>query len=141
MTLENITVSLELAKELKNSGYPQESLFVWTNYNKLVLKKRIYECNYEPALHGGSPLTAAPTASELLEQLPSSHTFQYEDRKYGWADWKLYKIEDAHDNLLGWTINIGRGNYGEQILWEEEAETSANALAKMWLYLKEEDLL
>lgn len=35
MKLEQIVVSLELAKQLKKAGYPQKTLFAWGNDSEL----------------------------------------------------------------------------------------------------------
>src|SRR5690349_7346958 len=76
--------SLELSKQLKEAGYPQESYFYWNeytvNHNKGWKLQHWtpehmdnYRKNYEGKAKGGliaKTIIASPTADEVLEQLP-----------------------------------------------------------------------
>ena len=68
MKLTDICVSLELAKELKEAGYSQESLFYWgdsISEGKYILKRKGY---FLPSdLRKELPISA-PTVAELGEK-------------------------------------------------------------------------
>lgn len=121
MTLQQICVSLELAKQLKEAGYPQESFF-WWRYN---WSKEKYEIQGE---NRGEDF-AAPTSAELGEQLPDSiHaapiTYFLDYQKLG-DTWKI-DYRDADD---------------DQLLWSIGSDNEADIRAKMWLLLKEKGLI
>ena len=68
--MKNHVVSLELAKQLKKAGYPQESEFSWTcRPNWEIVHERDM---MNPQFTIATPPVAAPLATELLEQLPRS---------------------------------------------------------------------
>lgn len=125
MTLENHVVSLELAKELKENGYPQDdSLFYWW-FNGKEWFVAIKTDSWSQLHNMPSPLkldrmlpkgTAfpAPSNTELLKKLP---VFTRGEKTGN--DW----YQCSHG----------------QIHFSNENE--ANARAKMWLYLKKEGLL
>ena len=66
MKLTDICVSLELAKELKENGFPDKTLFVWTQdvtgYS-IVMRST-------GSLDWGNVVCLAPTVAELGEALP-----------------------------------------------------------------------
>lgn len=154
MQLQDITVSLELAKQLKKVGYPQESLFYWVkmkvvesrgNYSEkivwqvcklidgseyVLIDNYIYVApGYDSELCNPLEVIAAPTASELGERLPvelKSGRYIIE-RGEDYFELRFYK--DAEQDL--------DGLYD----WHDELYTEADARAKMWLYLKEHNLL
>lgn len=130
MNLENHVPSLELSKQLKEAGYPQEKpLFSYVAYRKE------FEGNEQPSFSNGFESNefnwvAAPLASELGEQLPD------------------FEKLDLATIRIGGEYNVGYKN--EHGFWEMplitsqltvSANTEANARAKMWLYLKKEGLL
>jgi len=119
--LEEQIVSLELAKELKENGYPQEGLWWWD----LVREKE--DCDvgdtpedewiisYKECYQGDKDdLIVAPTVAELGESFDFTfHQYKAKNNKYVC--------------LCGDT--------------REEATTEADARAKMWLYLKKEGVI
>jgi hypothetical protein len=129
--MEKITTSSELSKELKENGFKQNSFFWWTNeldsesggfINELI---NIHAFEYDKLND-----ISAPTAEELLEELP----------EIVWKKEKIYKIP--------YRLIIHKG---EKYYVNYEADKSlhkgfleeklCNALAKMWLYLKKKGLL
>lgn len=120
------TVSLELARQLKEAKYPQEEGVRW--YNRYVgnypekFKKYGYtEWQLLDWQKGGSEweTVVTPTTDEILDQLPSGIEIETEKKEY------YIRYSDLeHANLPG---------IREAIL--------ADAIAKMWLYLKEKSLL
>ncbi len=131
MTLEQQVVSLQLAKQLKEAGYPQdESLFYWyEQYKDLNTGKgNIYwEANHETSwfpspgscVRRTGNKIAAPTVAELGEKMPiyiQTHKTNGEQGKKWYCSHMIRK------------------NFSNE-------DTEANARAKMWLYLKKENVL
>lgn len=131
-------VSLELAKQLKEAGYPQNySEFYWLTrfqekesilQNKSAIAMGIY---YDQSI-------SAPTADEILEQLPfrldhSREHYLIIGKQYmgHYAIGYCYKKRSSHMNIM---IN----QKGNIIFVDPELP---NVLAKMWLHLKENNLL
>lgn len=148
MKLEQICVSLELSKKLEKAGYPQESLFRWVKLEAGWRLFSIWEWENETG-YSWEDLTddrldyewySAPTASELGEALSG-----------------FIINDDVHLTLVIQKINIGTkktfpdfGKWGitycflptfTHILHSEIDEKLVEALAKMWLYLKDKGLL
>lgn len=124
------TVSLELAKQLKEKGYPQDTYAVWeigTDGNPYL------EINYSSNDADKPRLFACPTADEILDNLPQ--ILKIEDKTYQLfismgLDRQYFIVyaneKDYHDNM---ELPI--------IMRKDITET----LARMWIYLKENDLL
>lgn len=82
MPLEKQCASLELSKELKELGYPQESLFYWafvTDGN---------EFGYSLEMHNTADETySAPTVAELLEVLSINDFYSTTHLTYTITEW------------------------------------------------------
>lgn len=121
MKIEKQVCSLELSKELKENGYPQEGLFWWNRWESpyphhtVENKKLFKDC------------IIAPTVSELGEALPKEVMSQ---RKIGMR-------EQDKDKWCCFEKIPNRGAIGLSFM----ADTEADARAKMWLYLKKNGLL
>lgn len=131
MSLEQHVVSLELAKQLKESGYPQKSLFYWREWVADGVSE-IKTTDGDEDLNDGLgvvKLYSAPLASELGEQLPDN---------IDGMDLCSLKESDGR-----WTIYYQDNESFEQKKFSEfrPRDTEADARAKMWLYLKKENLL
>jgi hypothetical protein len=117
------TVSLELAKELKEAGYPQDTYFQWFEDGSLVHTE------------SRNPLRciAAPIADEILDLLPAYTALPF--FLYIWKDDKgLYRIVycSSADLVSG----------GKQPNYPVEKQKSlAEAAGLMWLYLKKNELM
>ena len=128
MKLQDICTSLEPSQELEKAGYPQESLFYWLDFGsqgkfKLVSKK---EKDQALIMRVVSIYYAAPTVSELGEELPDEiNSLFLKIIKMDKERWEVYYQDYAKENI----IVCG------------SAKSFANAMAKMWLYLKKEGLL
>ncbi len=127
-TIEKQAVSLDLAKELKANGYEQEGVWWWaksTYHFELALKtgNKFVDAQYRVVAFHSAESIVAPTVAELGERLPHSHYTIYSE---------LFKC---------WTPVISKDNDGIFTDLELTADTEANARAKMWLYLKKENLL
>lgn len=121
-------VSLELAKRLKEAGYPQESEFVWI-FRESMYADRHYEVNRknewqliprikEPTDTCGEQV-AAPLATELLEQLPITT--------------KITVKLSINSGSRGYIVQYDKFEIGKYSL--------PDALAEMYLYLNENNLL
>lgn len=128
------TVSLELSKQLKEAGYPQESYFYW---EKWVTEEEGYSLLHYISItewneDDKNRMFTSPTADEILDQLPISvktneiHFFI-----------KLYK------SGIYWIISYLQKDLTEvyKNLYQTSSESIADAAAKMWLYLKKNNLL
>lgn len=139
-TLQDITVSLELAKELKEAGYEQESLFIWVDIFPIVTSRPVLitKERFEEFIDGSTDVFikslkevtySAPTATELLERLPIMVNFKGEAHYLG--QWQ---------RLTGETAVRYKSN-SRSYIPQKIDKNEANARAKMWLYLKMEGLL
>lgn len=109
------TVSFELAKQLKEAGYPQESNFYYQN----DISPELY--SYKGIVMNGDEI-ASPTADEILEQFAYCHK----------AEWLLISKDPTREK---WVIDF------KSKLVMFKGDSLADAVAKMWLYLKENNLL
>ena len=128
-----ITTSLELSKALEKAGYKQESLFYWIKEDgelNLVSQSTIPKDKLEYGIKNNL-IHSSPTAEEILEELPVGvHIFKNngdkKERQYtcyfrvpGGIEWKPLQMKQL----------------------KFFADTPANALAKLFIYLKEEGVL
>ena len=135
MKLIDICVSLEPSQELKKEGYPQESLFYWTNYavidHELVkIKPSVIFLHgikniAKSRANGEEPsdyfVYSAPTASELGEAL-----------KKGVIKEKWHVARESREQIYQLLKRLDRS-------WRNDSELEDRA--KLWLYLKKEGLL
>jgi len=124
MKLEQQVVSLELAKELKEAGYPQESLYRWRKYS-LAEKPALYqipEGTELGVLSGKLEFEySAPTVAELGEALLK----------------ESLSISFSHKK---WCAEIHLKDDDETSCYTSD-ETMAGVLGKMWIELKKEGLI
>jgi len=124
MKLEQQVVSLELAKELKELGYPQESLFYWYLTNPSSTKEWILTRGRFPS---SEYFCSAFIVSELGEMLPAH-------------DGEAYYI--TQKGLFGNSWFCTRCRLTDmKDLHQEEAKTEADARAKMLIYLLKNKLI
>lgn len=128
MTLENQVVSLELSKKLKELGVRQESLFF--RVKTLAADGWFYRMWNEKMLAEVESVSAF-TVAELGEMLPfelgSRFLSIHEDVRGGWD---IY----YEKNSLGAIVSILQ----MEVIW---GDTLADALAKMLIYLLENNLI
>ena len=138
------TVSLEIAKELKSNGFPQETFFAYGAYERqdgtyldddyiLKINPRTTNRiewgikNYAEAM---DDFIASPTAEEILERTP--HQLLIKD--------VLYQLTITKIN--GWTWGISYiGVHTNKTLQAEVEDSLAEAAGECWLFLKKENLL
>ena len=117
MKLKDQVVSLELAKKLKKAGYPQKSLYKWCDYGD---KGSAYPTLMDS---GSRTVRATSYGVSLVPKFYSAPTVA-----------ELGERLPYNNTIKNWqflepSLNIGRG------------DNEANARAKMWLYLKENNSL
>ncbi len=119
-------VSLELSKELKKAGYPQEGLWWWNWSTEIEYTPDIVQGDFAPM---GIDKAVTPTVAEMGEALP-------------------YRLRLPKDDYWLWQTKLKHG--GTEIRYKTpngshfnpiQADTEANARAKMYLYLKKEKLI
>lgn len=137
---ESIVVSLEMAKRLKEAGFPQdEEMEFWWMFEEAEDPDDQWACLGQDSDYFFNRKTdfAAPTAEEILRRLPAE--FKEEPK---WKDgigetWKLgmYKLRESF-----WWVGYG---YPDMLRTKhtETAKTLANAAAAMYCYLAENSLL
>lgn len=119
--MKEYCVDLEIAKELKENGFPQASYFLHETTNETFNGEnyiKLVEENYEKK--GGAYFYySAPTSDEILKELEG---FDIIIKSYDMGMDVEYNVTyDNGDDFF---------TYSNKIL--------SNALAKMWLYLKKE---
>lgn len=128
---ENIVVSLELAKRLRDAGWSQEkniSSFYYSGEGWLMVCTIHVEgetvlipvTGAELTFH--SPWLSAPTAEEILRELPDYQVMSEEGVV------SIIQLSDIY-NKRKTKFSIFKG------------ETLASAAAQMWIYLKTNNLL
>ena len=113
------TVNLPRAKKLKKLGWEKPVYWSWVKSPgdpKYHIMDVAYPDGYTNLLKAGYGLLPAPIASEILEELPK-------------------KITVEVNNHGSWVI------YGNKEEVQFVADTPANALCDMWIYLKKEKLI
>lgn len=114
--VEQQVVTIEFAKELKIKSYPQDGLWWWYAIRNDNGYLYYLDCRRPPYYWPGN-VYVAPTVAELGKELP-----------LGYASRRV---------LSGrWTCN-----QSDKRLTDIEEDNEANARARMWLYLKLNDLL
>jgi hypothetical protein len=139
------TVSLKLAKQLKQKGFPQDTDFFWHNsvnvFGEAMDKPLITyddpdngKCEDEGHKHN---YVAAPTAEEIIKFLPhyihwdNSHadSFLRMGKGIGGTDFDIFYRGTPYES---------RGYKNIDSIY---GDTLAEAAGKMFLYLKKEELL
>lgn len=145
------TTSLELSKQLKECGFPQKTDFYWSNEignTEVMFSDKLhlaYNPNYldfipEYEEHGDFQLIAAPTAEEILEQLPTrpkdnSHMQLVIWKGSEWTGWNIAYKQMYHDCDR-------KDKLGHQHDTKDDDNNSLAELAgRLYLYLKKEGLL
>ena len=126
MNSEDIVVSLENAKRLKEAGWPQdESIFRWKNRGswEIALKRQ--------SSNKAGTFIAAPTAEEILRMLPD-WIFCKKNSMGGGGDWCIGDMQSHVCTPLA---------YKEMKKSMIESDTLSNAAAAMWCYLSNNQLL
>lgn len=129
------TVSLEIAKQLKEAGFPQKSDMIWLNIDDEIELLHISKI-FKPHLPLHTISYAAPTAEDILDLLPERIThrrclYMTPTAEELLPDENNYYVFYEKASTLG--EETGNPEFGGKTLVE--------ALAKMWIYLNENDFL
>ena len=123
MELKDIVVSLNLARDLEKHGYPKDTLFRWILMDIAADRyevglTEVYEENAK--YFSNPPSIAAPTSSELRQYMPEEY--------------------DVIKTIIGYQGSHFTEDEILQLgLWTEQKD--ADAYARLWLYLKKNNLL
>ena len=141
-----MTTSLEISKALKELGYPQgDGVFYWyygKDYTKNNVRRILWNAGDNKFVDHrrekvacplpSDAVIAAPTAEEILEKLPRIGAYEV----------------DCYRHTGGWLVayvDFADKQVKTLIIEDESVEVTCGALAdscaKMWLYLKEHNLL
>ena len=126
MKKENQVVSLKLAREMKELGVEEDSIFWWVKHIKSGSNHYIWDLVYSKDENDlVNEYVSTYTVSELGEMLPCDYTtcrtlFSLMGRKR--ICWCCASPENAED------------------IYYEYADIEVNARAKMWIYLKKREI-
>lgn len=149
MKLEQQVVSLELAKKLKELGVKQEGLYVWTNQTIPETLWSVGEFEARWGSQGGAyDEFIAFTVAELGEMLPD-YTIELGNLKIGKCEtdhMTMKKHKKGWWNISYWTWENAYTKNKDIFLREndkylQQADTEADARAKMLIYLIENKLI
>jgi len=132
--IEKYVVSLDLAKKLKEAGWEKKTEFIWA---RGFVDLSAFKFKYE-----GEEVLPAPLAEEILEELPKKiiddKTYRLRIEKYD----DHYAVGYCYDYLFSY--QQGKNAIVESVLrWLKLITDSniSNALARLWLWLKENGYL
>ena len=132
MTLKDQVVSLDLAKRLKELDFKQESIFYWKDYEERNSGKPQIVYGKDNSWY---KFYSAYTVAELGEMLP---TFIPGARATDYDD--VYSLSISKTEGLVWEISYcGSGDSGCLKIFNDD--NLVNAMAKMLIYLKENNLI
>ena len=124
------TVDLTRAKKLKKLGWEKKTYWSWVK-NPNAREHHVMDVQnpegHTNLLAAGYDLCPAPIAAEIFEELPGY--------KKGYHQISLY----FEFGKVG--VDIARPEGLAHGVWTQYADTPANALADMWIYLKKEKLI
>lgn len=123
--MKEYCVDLDIAKELKENGFPQQSLFYWWK----VQGFKQYSLWFLREIPTARKKWSAPTAEELIKELPN---------KYYW-NLKIDLSAISNEYFVHYGLTDKDRAWMKSHMTNDEK--LCNALAKLWLYLKKENLL
>jgi hypothetical protein len=120
---ENEVISFELAKILKELGYPQgKSCFEYDDSGN------IFQHNFTIEYLKELKYYDAPLATEILEELPNKVFYNFETLAYYLA------VSVSRDSIKDFIVGYYRRNMKENC-FEIREEKLADSLAKTWIWL------
>jgi len=141
MKIEDQVTSLELSKQLKEKGYPQEGLWWWNAHDRYDKKTNTtYPDNFtlsnvrEWDNNSADYISiAAPLPCELGEILPIGYCAGKSNKNSYWCQLS----EESEDY-----IKHPKDFYYDDIReFQKDADTLADAMSKMYLHLIDKELL
>lgn len=134
--MKECCVDLEIAKELKENGFPQNTILQWRFYDGSVENSFLITSRASGFGHG--LICHAPTSDEILKALPIIIRDNYNN------DFSLridQTCDNGEKNVTYWSYeSLNNFDDSEFILDNKMCNDKKlpNALAKMWLYVKKE---
>ena len=131
-----ITVSLATAEKMRDAGWEGRNIFCWFEPNVTTCGiKGLPIVGISPKVPKCDMIAYAPTASEILDRLPNNID----------VDDKIACLEILSDRDFPtdeeWIVCYSFGKNCDNKHWVKSKDGLANAVAKMWLHLKENNLL
>ena len=151
MSIKNHVVSLELAKKLKEAGWKKPTFYWVVKYKNgnsepilaidaLIKLKKIVEDDYE--------VYPAPLATEILEELPCNNVLHPEFTPERLSNDGYIIIPSKRKMVSLHIYKTADSSYGVEYCNEigdkhgtTTGGTLPDALAQMWLYLKQEKFI
>ncbi|MFA5388885.1 MAG: hypothetical protein WC312_03925 [Candidatus Omnitrophota bacterium] len=138
--MEKHCTSLEISKQLKETGWKKETEFWWiedkSGNNKILLYsyKQYINLDAYGCRDAQNNCYPAPLATEILEELPSfiqqAYKYNLTIEKLGDEYSGFYQYSDRDCDYL--LAGMDGAKFDKSL---------PNALAKMWLYLKKEGII
>jgi len=133
--MKKYCVDLEIAKELKENGFPQSTEIVWCYYYDSNVRsgERIWGIMKYDKFDKINTQISAPISDEILKELPHQIKIpcKYDPSLDYLCDLTIYKnandFEVGYSNVYSLALELSFKNY-----------KLSNALARVWLYLKKE---
>ena len=139
--MKNHVTSLELSKELKAKGFPQESLFYWNKWSHhtepWLLTKSEQAFYKKEGAKDPEWVLSAPIATEI--GLPIVISQNGEDHNLN--IYRPSQFLKGVDLSLGYQVGYENGVFSHDNIDIQSAPTLQEAMAKMWLYLKDNGLI
>lgn len=132
--LENEVVSLELSKKLKELGFPQKiSSLKWYGFYEIQcysVERQDYTLQTANVEDDCVIEIDAPLANEILRELPNKIFYNFETLAYGLV------MSVSRDSLQDFIVGYYRRSMKETCIEIKDVKLT-DALAKMWIWLKE----
>lgn len=126
--------SLELSRKIKELGFPQDSLWRWVIYKRVKftrLKQHYFDSEFNE-----EKWYSAPTVAELLELMPKTIELENNPFSYG-----INITTFGKKWIITYESDALRIDSVPEDYHSEKDVNINNALAKMWIYLKENKLI
>ena len=140
MPLDKLVVSLELSKQMKELGFPQESNFQWVRPSRKLKGQSEYMVVFSAGASDWC-VCSAYLSGELGEWLPQtieikkpfSHNLIIENPRCSLDGWQVSYIQ--------WDLGIKAEKRGDLFLFTQRDNNFANAFAKMLIHLAKEGII
>lgn len=166
MSIQELVPNIELCRELKKAGFPQETCFYWVNSSRwwgqepetlLFVKGHRFESSSDLTV-GQNCGTAAPTAEELGRLLPEHIvikqqlfrlTIDIDSNRRFYANYIEYKNVNTPSNTCDLSVfehdksvfGIYQDAFYQEGLHVGGSNKLSDVLSHMYLYLKSNNLL
>jgi len=136
MELKDISCDKDISIELKEKGFKQESLFAWVPFynTNTDIGKKGFAHRWELMSHSDCKnIISAPTAEEILKELPKRFIYKSKTMCY-------LRLDCSHEEYRIQYYYF-EDNLEYALCLHKQDKKLCNALAKIWIYLKDNNLL